>query len=101
MKRNLFFLILLLAACKTDEQLMDDWKGRSKVDLVAHWGAPTLIVSDNQSGEVLEYVLTLHSPDPAYRDGVYYRVRCFYVHADGTVYFCKCEDSRVPKVDIQ
>lgn len=102
MKKIVLFAILLIAACKTDEQLMDPWKGRNKIDLVAHWGKPTSIVPDGEGGEVYEYAIMLHSPNTSNNlDPTFYRVKCFYVHADGTVYYCKCEDSRTPKVNAQ
>lgn len=102
MKRIVFCFLVLLAACKTDEQLMDPWKGKNKVDLVAHWGKPSYIVPDGEGGEVYEYSLQLHSPNTSSNlDATFYRVRCFYVHADGIVYYCKCEDSRTPQINAQ
>ena len=101
MKRLIFICLVLFAACKTDEQIMEPWKGRQKVDMIAHWGKPTSIVPDGQGGEVYEYATMLHAPNTGGQSDVFYRVKCFYVHADGIVYNTRCEDSRTPQIDEQ
>ena len=101
MRKAIFICLVLFAACKTDEQLMEPWKGKQKVDLIAHWGKPTSIVPDGQGGEVYEYATMLHAPNTGGQSDVFYRVKCFYVHANGIVYNCVSEESRTAEVQVQ
>ena len=97
----IFFLILLIAACKTDEELIQTWKGKKRVDLVANMGKPTGIVPDGQGGEVYEYATALHTPNTGGQNDVFYRVKCFYVNANGVIYNCISQDSRTQVIEMQ
>jgi hypothetical protein len=88
----LLSLLLLVAftgcATMTPDASMKAWMGKPVQGAILSWGPPARTITDGADGQVMEWSYWQPAVFIPYvgRVGNYWKTRCFYVHADGTIY---------------
>jgi len=87
MKKILFLLlvVILTSSCVSTRgravRVMERWNGKSKQELVSHWGTPTETTKTDE-GEILEYIEPVQY---SYKKPPDRKIQ-FYLDSSGTIY---------------
>jgi hypothetical protein len=104
-------ILLLLIACQSSQKIANNWTGKSKQELMMHFGPPNRIMDDGAGGEILIYETRSNMPATVFDStgtrpiqtsaGIVHHYRYFWVDSAKRVYHYRAKSDLIPPTPHQ
>lgn len=110
-----YFLIAgtlaLLAACQSSQKIANTWTGKTKQELMMHFGPPNQVMDDGAGGEILIYETQSNMPTTVFDStgtrpiqasaGIVHNYRYFWVDSSKRIYHYLAKSNLIPPTPHQ